>query len=151
MTKEERINKFSRKGINNGMYGRNHSEYVKRKLSLLNKGKVPINKNKSLEESLGIERAKKIKNILSNYAKSRTGANNPFYGKNHTMETKKRLRNANLGKKPINMKKVLINDIVFESLTEASRQLDVVPATILYRIRSKNYPNYKYYNTIHKQ
>ncbi|MBP3914668.1 NUMOD3 domain-containing DNA-binding protein [Clostridium sp.] len=47
----------------------------------------------------------------------RTGANNPFYGKNHTPETKERLRKANLGKKPINMKKVLIDGMIFESLT----------------------------------
>ena len=147
LTKDERISKFARKGINNGMYGRTHSDEVKIRLSILNKGKSPINKGKCLEEIVGIDKANEIRTTLSNYAKNRTGPNNSFYGRTHTMETKERLRKANLGKKPINMKKVLIDDIVFESLTEAARQLKVVPATILYRIRSKNYPNYKYYNS----
>lgn len=51
-----------------------------------------------------------------------------------------------LGKKPVNSKKVKIDNIIYESLTEASRKLNVVPATILYRIRSKNYPTYEYYD-----
>lgn len=144
MTKKERIEKFARNGSKNGMYGRSHTEDVKKNLSILNKGNIPINKGKSLEESVGIDKAKEIRSLLSNYAKLRTGANNPFYGRNHTPETKERLHKANLGKKPINMKKVLIDGIAFESLTEASRHLNLSPSTILYRIRSKNFPNYKY-------
>lgn len=144
MTKEERIDKFSRKGSKNGMYVRNHSEEVKKNLSNLNKGNIPVNKGKSLEASVGIDKAKEIRIKLSTYAKLRTGSNNPFYGRNHTKETKEYLHNINLGKKPPNMKKVLIDNIIFESLTDASRQLNVVPTTILYRIRSKNFPNYKY-------
>lgn len=144
MTKKERIEKFARTGSKNGMYGRNHTEEVKKNLSILNKGNIPINKGKSLEESVGIDRAKEIRSLLSHYAKLRTGANNPFYGKKHTPETKERLRKTNLGKKPINMKKVLIDGMVFESLTEASRHLNISPSTILYRIRSKNFSNYKY-------
>lgn len=144
MTKEERIDRFARKGAKNGMYGKTHSEEVKRNLSVLNKGNIPVNKGKSLESSLGTFKANEIRSKLSNYAKLRTGDKNPFYGKKHTEETKEYLRKVNLGKKPINMKKVLIDNTIFESLTEASRQLKVVPATILYRIRSKNFPNYKY-------
>lgn len=51
-----------------------------------------------------------------------------------------------LGKKPVNTKKVKINHVIYESLTDASRKLNIVPATILYRIRSKNYPTYEYYD-----
>ena len=50
------------------------------------------------------------------------------------------------GKKPVNMKKVKINNVVYESVTEASRQINVSPATIIYRIKSKNYYNYEYYD-----
>ena len=44
------------------------------------------------------------------------------------------------------MKKVIINDVIYESVTEASRQLNVCPATIIYRIKSKSkqYLNYNY-------
>ena len=78
--------------------------------------------------------------------RSYKGENNPFYGKTHTEETLKYLREINLGKKPTNMKKVIINDVIYESVTEASRQLNVCPATIIYRIKSKSkqYLNYNY-------
>lgn len=76
----------------------------------------------------------------------RIGNKNSFYGKHHSEETKSQLKNAMLGKKPVNTKRVKIDDVVYESLTDASRNLNVVPATILYRIRSKNYPTYKYYD-----
>ena len=33
-----------------------------------------------------------------------------------------------------------------EPPVNASRKLNVVPATILYRIRTKNYPTYEYYD-----
>lgn len=49
MTKSERIEKFSRKGIKNGMYGKTHSSQVKNIISTKNKEKIPINKGKTLE------------------------------------------------------------------------------------------------------
>lgn len=146
MSKEERIQKFSRKETKNGMYGKTHSNKVKKIISFKNKGKSPINKGKTLEESVGQLKAAEIRKTLSELAKDRINTKNSFYGKHHSDETKLKLRASMLGKKPANMKKVEINNIVYESLTEGSRQLNIVPATILYRIRSKNYPNYKYYD-----
>lgn len=146
MSKTERIEKFSRKGIKNGMYGKTHSIHVKNIISSKNKGNIPINKGKTLEENVGYERAQKIKKTLSSLAKNRIGDKNSFYGKHYSEETKLKLKTAMLGKKPVNSKKVKIDNIIYESLTEASRKLNVVPATILYRIRSKNYPTYEYYD-----
>lgn len=41
------------------------------------------------------------------------------------------------GKKPINMRKVIIDNITYESITDASRNLSVSPGTIIFRINPK--------------
>ncbi len=67
-----------------------------------------------------------------------TGKDNSFYGHTHTQETKRKIREANLGKKPKNMRPVLINNQRYESIQEASQYLNVCCATIIFRIKSKN-------------
>ncbi len=52
-------------------------------------------KNKTFEEIYGKEKAKEIKKKMS---KSTSGENNPFYKKNHSEETKQKLREKSLGK-----------------------------------------------------
>lgn len=54
MSKSERIEKFSRSGVKNGMYGKSHTAEVKKIISSKNKGK-------SLEESVGEIRDTEIK------------------------------------------------------------------------------------------
>lgn len=78
------------------------------------------------------------------------GMNNPFFGKQHSEETKKRLSEKRKGKKPSNMKQVIIDNIVYESLAEASRQTGIPSPTILWRINSKNkkYENYQSHPSI---
>jgi hypothetical protein len=80
--------------------------------------------------------------------RDKSGVNNPFYGKHHSQETKNKLSEKRLGKKPANMKQVVINDVTYESLAEASRQTGIPSPTILWRINSKNkkFSNYKYKN-----
>jgi group I intron endonuclease len=75
---------------------------------------------------------------------------NPFFGKNHSEETKKKMSENRKGKKPTNMKKVTIDNIIYESLAEASLQTGVPAPTILWRIKSKNkkYENYQSHPTI---
>ena len=48
------------------------------------------------------------------------------------------------------MKQVIIDDIIYESLAEASRQTGIPSPTILWRIKSKNekYRNYHSHPTI---
>ena len=72
--------------------------------------------------------------------------NNPFFGKQHSEETKKKLSESKKGKKPTNMKQVIIDNIIYESLSEASRQTGIPSPTILWRINSKN-EKYKNYNS----
>jgi hypothetical protein len=54
------------------------------------------------------------------------------------------------GKKPTNITKVEIGNIVYESLSEASRQTGIPSSNFLWRIKSKNkkYQNYQSHPTI---
>lgn len=144
LSKEEKILKYGNRGNKNGMYGKHHTNESKLKMSENHKGIEPYNKNKKYEVYMGEEKAKEVKQKLSDIAKLRTGDKNPFYGKHHSNETKEKLKKINLGKKPVNCKKVEIDGVIYESVTEASRQLGVCPATIIYRIKSKNFEEYKY-------
>jgi len=144
MSKEELSNTYGRKGEDNGMYGRHHSEKSKNKISQKNTGAYRDIKGKTYYEFFGEEKAVEIKNNLSDKAKLKIGELNSFYGKHHSEESKNKIREKQLGKKPPNMKKVKIEEDEYESLTEASRQLGVTPTTILNRIKSKNFPNYYY-------
>lgn len=77
----------------------------------------------------------------------RKGKNNSFYGKKHSIETKEKLRKAHIGKCNNGQEKpIIINNIEYKSLNEASRQLKIPSSTIYYRINSKNvkFNKYKY-------
>ena len=60
-------------------------------------------------------------------------------------ETKRKLSEANKGKKPGNMVKVEVDDIIYESLTDASTNTGINLSTLRNRIKSKStkYVNYK--------
>lgn len=74
------------------------------------------------------------------------GEENPFYGKTHDVETRKRCGKANIGKVPINAKPVSIDGINYTSAADAARHLDICSATITHRCKSDNkkFVNYKY-------
>ncbi|MCA9749600.1 MAG: hypothetical protein KC414_10895, partial [Romboutsia sp.] len=77
-----------------------------------------------------------------NYTKNR----NPFYNKRHTKETKelmskKRKKEGYMGGQE---KAVVIDGNEYKSVSEASRQLKVVPNTIINRIRNEKFSTYKY-------
>lgn len=85
-----------------------------------------------------------------NKCRPRSNDNNPFFGKLHSEETKMKLSEKRKGKKPTNMTQVEIDNIIYESLAEASRQTGIPSPTILWRIKSKNkkYENYQSHPTI---
>jgi group I intron endonuclease len=70
---------------------------------------------------------------------------NAFYGKTHSEQVKKSISEKNKGRKPTNMRQVIIDDIIYESLSEASKQTGIPSPTILWRINSKNkkFQNYQ--------
>lgn len=87
--------------------------------------------------------------------------NNPFKGKTHSEEHKQKLKEVNSkpkseetkrkiseklkGNKPGNMRQVEIDGVVYESLTEATRQLNLSISTIKSRLKSRS-DKFKYWN-----
>lgn len=74
--------------------------------------------------------------IRSLRVKQMTGSSNHQYGK---PKTKKMIESV----KKANSKAVEIDGILYPSAAEASRTLSINTTTILYRLDSKNFPNYK--------
>jgi len=140
LTSGERRKRFGRSGNKNGMYGKTHTPEVKKLLSDLNKGRVPHNR--------GVRMSAEQKKKLLEFVKNRDyhGGKNPFYGKKHSDETKEKLRLANLGKVPVNIRKISIDGTTYDSLASASRDLNIPIPTVHYRIKSSNikFNNYKY-------
>ena len=103
-----------RSGENNPMYGEHHSEETKQKISESLKGKAF-----SEEHKKNISNSKKGTKLSDEHkqkiSESIKGENNPFYGKCHSEETRKKLRETN-GKKV----HCITTDKYFDSLAEAS-------------------------------
>jgi group I intron endonuclease len=148
LSDEERKRIYGNKGKENNMFGRTHTlearNIIISKLKKYYENNSSYRKGKTFIEVHGEEEAKRLKNILSEKAKAKTGAKNPFYGKSHSDKTKQLLSTKMKGKIPANARSVIIDGKEYRSCTEASRDLKVVPATILHRIKSHN-PIFKGY------
>jgi hypothetical protein len=86
--------------------------------------------------------------------------NNPFKGKTHKPEVIQKLKEVNSkpkseehkrkisetlkGNKPGNMRKVIVDDIEYESLSYAARQIGIPTSTMKNRLKSPKFDNYKY-------
>ena len=137
MTPEERKNKWGMRGSKNGMFGKTHSEEVRKKLrerefSEQTKEKMSLSAIKKFENRPD------LKENLSKCAELRTGEKNPFYGKKHSEETKNIIREKNKNNKPTNMIKIEINGKIYESYGEASKDLNIGVTTIRWRCMSNN-------------
>lgn len=141
MTKEERQQKYGQSGETNGMYGRTHTDEVKKRISELKTGNTYCKGKKASDET---------KHKMSIVASQRIGDANHFFGKNHSEETKQKIRDANKGRLPPNIRKVIVDGILYSSVNEAGRQLGVCGPTIIHRIKSPNpkYVNYHYADTV---
>ncbi|MEH7381895.1 NUMOD3 domain-containing DNA-binding protein [Bacillus sp. JJ1533] len=122
----------------NGMTGRSHSIESRMKMSKASIGN---------SYAKGAVRTPEHRSKLSEIASQRKGEKNSFYGREHSEETKKKLSRKMKGVLPPNTRPVLVDGIIYESCSEAARQLGVVTATILNRLKSPNFPTYKYFET----
>lgn len=147
------------KGEKNGNYGRKHTEDVRFKMSECRKNWW--NNLSDIErEEIGRRISESTIGKPGNYWSDEQKRNhsklmsekNPFKGKTHTDEVKQRISEANKkpkseetkkkisetlkGNKPNNMRQVEIDGVVYESLTEASRQLNLSLSTVKNRLKS---------------
>lgn len=92
------------------------------------------------------ELAESQRKKLSEFAKTRVGDKNPFYGKAHTSETRERLRRAHLGKENTACwKAVVVNGVYYKNLESASEALGIPQATVSHRVNNKDYIYCNYY------
>ena len=120
-----------------------------------------VNPNKGKKRT-GKKRISEKKGILNPKHSEWMKKNNPFKGKYpndinlirflemakkpKSDEHKKKISNSLKGNKPSNMRRITINDIEYESLTDASKILKIPLSTIKNRLKSENkkFDNYKY-------
>lgn len=58
-------------------------------------------------------------------SEARKGENNPFFGKSHSDESKQRMRNAKLGKPSKRKRKITIDGVEYESISDAMEKLNI--------------------------
>ena len=151
MTEQERREKWNRGyGKNNPNYGNNWTDDMKHKASEREKNNInnpfKYRLNKTNNELYGKEKAEEISKKLSKIASERIGEKNGFFNKQHTDETKNKIREKRIGKyhgsQNIRLK---INEEIYNSYSEASKKLNIPIVTIRWRCLSNNpkFDNYK--------
>ena len=79
--------------------------------------------------------------------RDKSGVNNPFFGKQHSEETKKKLSEYRKGTYNGGQNlPIIIDNVEYRSAGEASKILNIPMVTIRWRVKSKNkkFDNYKY-------
>lgn len=84
---------------------------------------------------------KRPKAVTCNKCRDKSGANNPFYGKTHSEETKQKLREYanNRTTKPSNSRKVIADGTVYSTACEAARVFGITRGLVNYRCKSNRY------------
>ena len=100
LSSEERKQKYGKYGERNGMYGKTHTDEIRKKLSDTHKGNTYCKGKKASD---------KTRQKLSENAKLKIGEKNPFYGKHHSEETIQKIKEKGKGRLPPNIIKILIS------------------------------------------
>lgn len=124
-----------------GTKGCFHTEESRKKLSLRAKGRPSPTRGKPLSEEQ--------KKILSEYAKTRIGEKNPFYGRKHSDNSKDKIRKAN--SKPVLQLDSITEEVIneYSSAREAAKALGKPKSYVEIGKVCKNYisPSGKHYMT----
>lgn len=89
------------KGVGNGMYGKNHTEEAKRRISEANTGRIQPaeEKAKQVTGQTGRKRAPFSQEWRNKLSKAGSGENNSRYGVKVSEETKQKMRERAIGRK----------------------------------------------------
>ncbi len=139
---DEQREKFRQRviGKNNPMYGKTHTDEVKKRISNFHKGHT-YGKGRKLSP----EHVAKI----SERQRLRIGSKNSFYGRKHTKETREKIRLKSLGRKPSTTNIIEIDGVRYSSQADAAKALKVCIGTITFRLQSKN-PKFSNYRVIQR-
>lgn len=94
-------------------------------------------KGKTFEEAFGEEKAKQMKQRLSEFASQKTGEKNSFYGKHHSKESREKMSKARKGVIPSNSKKVEYNGKVYPSAGACAKEINMNHMTVCYKCRNE--------------
>lgn len=122
------------------MYGKKHKDETRKRISeiLTARGGAHLKGiRKSDEGRKNIAIAAKKRAADPNYV-------NGFKGKTHSEEARKRMGEANVGRKPTNVRRIRVGKKLYESVRACADALGVSAGTICYRIGSPNFPDYTY-------
>lgn len=136
-------------GEKNPNYGKKWSDEKRNRMSFQRKG-IPSNrKGKSYEEIYGEDKANILKEESSKRMKNNlVGEKNGFFGKKHSDENLKFFSESQKNKPSKGMsnrlKPFYIDGVLYYTLIEASKKLDIKYLTIRNRLISKKFINYVY-------
>ena len=135
--KERNRRRLAITGRNNPMWGRTHTAEARERIRKASTGRVGHNLGKRMSDE--------TKRKLSEAAILRNALyGNTFAGKHHTEETKEKLRKMFTGKPNLACANVImVGDLRFESQSAAAKHFNVWDGTIMYRLNSPNYPEYR--------
>ena len=117
-------------GKNNGMYKKKHSEKSKKLMSIGHKGKI-------ISEESKIKMSENSRGSL-NPMFGKKGKSHPAYGLKRTDEQLKIMSEKSSGKNNAMAKPVIINNVEYDTIKQASEILCIHPATVRQRINSKS-------------
>ena len=150
---EEKIEyKEKLKGEGNPNFGNKWSDEQKLKASKRLKLYYSIDENRhKISESVKLyfKENPEAKEKISEFAKTKIGEKNPFYGKTHSDEFKKIQSERMKGKKPVNRRPVIIDNIKYDSLGDASKALKINISVVLWRVKSENkkFDSWRFYES----
>jgi len=138
MTSDERKQKYGKVGERNGMYGKTHTDETRKNFSELHKGNTYCKGIVSSEKPDKNVRKRKIKNWRKKSILWKTS-----FRRNYS-----KIKEKSKGRLPPNTIKISIDNIIYISISEAARQLNMPAPTVLWCLKSKNpkFNNYKYLN-----
>jgi len=150
---------YNLKGDKNPNFGNKWSKELRNRVGKTRKDMItPQDRENTSNRMKTLWSDNKYKEKMHNkFSEIRKGENNHFYGKHHSKKTKKLLSKIHKEKCKAmtpeelynhnpQIRKVQINGIIYFGVSEAARQINVCPGTIIHRIKSPNlkYKDYHY-------